>query len=69
LFDLALCVSEKGSDLSRFGVIEVTRSKAVNKVAVSGVGGDASGTGVGLSEVSIRFKAGHVISDSGGRDV
>jgi len=49
LFDLALCVSEKGSDLSRFGVIEVTRSKAVNKVAVSGVGGDASGAGVGLS--------------------
>tara|TARA_B100001540_G_scaffold23170_1_gene19042 strand:- start:1054 stop:1182 length:129 start_codon:yes stop_codon:yes gene_type:complete len=41
-------MAEKGSDLSGFGVIEVTWPKAVDKVTVSSVGGDAPGAGMGL---------------------
>jgi hypothetical protein len=65
LLDLALCVAEKGCDLSGFGVIEVTWPKAVDKVTVSSVGGDSPGAGMGLREVSIGFEARHIISDRG----
>tara|TARA_B100001123_G_C15066387_1_gene929784 strand:+ start:732 stop:926 length:195 start_codon:yes stop_codon:yes gene_type:complete len=64
-----LGVAEKSSDLSGFSVIEVTWAKAVNKVTVSSVGGYATGAGMGLSEISIRFEARHIISDSGGRNI
>tara|TARA_B100001142_G_scaffold22840_1_gene20884 strand:- start:1537 stop:1725 length:189 start_codon:yes stop_codon:yes gene_type:complete len=58
-------MAEKGCDLSGFGVIEVTWPKAVDKVTVSSVGGDAPGAGMGLREISIGFEARHIISDRG----
>jgi hypothetical protein len=69
LFDLALCMSKKRTDLPGFGRIKVTGPEMVYKVPVPSVGGDSSGTRMWLHEITVGLKACHFVSDRCGRDI